>query len=141
MATAIVVGAVFLSVAPRLPGFEWAHANLPGLGAIRAYARAGQIAMIGLGLLAAAGMVALRGRWVSDRPWPVVAGALIVLVNVEALRAPMWYSPFEGIPSIYDVLQGSGTHGGPGVADLRATWSFAETPATWSTPPATGNHW
>jgi hypothetical protein len=105
MATAIVVGAVFLSVAPRLPGFEWAHAHLPGLGAIRAYARAGQIAMIGLGLLAAAGMVALRGRWISDRRWPVVAGALIVLVNVEALRAPMWYSPFEGIPSIYDVLQ------------------------------------
>ncbi|HWV93589.1 MAG TPA: hypothetical protein VNZ24_04700 [Vicinamibacterales bacterium] len=107
MAGAIVVGGVLLSVAPWLPGFTWAHANLPALGAIRAYARAGQIVMIGLGLLAAAGAIALRGRWISDRTWPVVAVALVILVNAEALRAPMWYSPFEGIPSIYDVLQGS----------------------------------
>ena len=105
MAMAIVVGAVLLSVAPRLPGFEWAHAHLPGLGAIRAYARAAQIAMVGLGLLAAAGVVALRGRLRNDRRWPIVAGALILLVNVEALRAPMKYTPFEGTPAIYDVLQ------------------------------------
>jgi len=107
MATAIVVGAVFLSVAPRLPGFDWAHAHLPGLGAIRAYARAGQIVMIGLGLLAAAGTIALRRRWVSDRRWPLVGGALILLVNAEALRAPMKYTAFEGVPSIYDALQNS----------------------------------
>jgi hypothetical protein len=107
MSAAIVVGAVFLSVAPRLPGFEWAHAHLLGLGAIRAYARAGQIVMIGLGLLAAAGAIALRGRWIGDRQWPVVAGAMILLVNLEALRAPMKYTPFEGIPSIYDVLLNS----------------------------------
>jgi hypothetical protein len=107
MSAAIVVGAVFLSVAPRLPGFEWAHAHLPGLSAIRAYARAGQIVMIGLGLLAAAGATALRGRWIGDRRWPVVAGAMILLVNLEALRAPMKYTPFEGIPSIYDVLLNS----------------------------------
>jgi hypothetical protein len=105
MAGAIVVGGVLLSVAPWLPGFTWAHANLPALGAIRAYARAGQIVMIGLGLLAAAGAIALRGRWISDRIWPAVAVALVVLVNAEALRAPMRYSPFEGIPPIYDVLQ------------------------------------
>ena len=107
MSAAIVVGAVFLSVAPRLPGFEWAHAHLPGVGAIRAYARAGQIVMIGLGLLAAAGAIALRGRWIGDRQWPAVAGAMILLVNLEALRAPMKYVPFEGIPSIYDVLLNS----------------------------------
>ena len=132
---------VFLSVAPRLPGFDWAHAHLPGLGAIRAYARAGQIVMIGLGLLAAAGTIALRGRWISDRRWPVVAGALILLVNAEALRAPMWYSPFEGIPSIYDVLQ-SPEH--VAVLELpiyRRALEFPGTPATWSTPPATGNRW
>jgi hypothetical protein len=107
MAAAIVVGAAFLSVAPRLPGFEWAHAYLPGLGAIRAYARAGQIVMIGLGLLAATGAMALRGRWVSARQWPVVAGAMILLVNLEALRAPMKYTPFEGVSPIYDALQNS----------------------------------
>src|SRR4029450_5022828 len=84
-----------------------AHAYLPGLGAIRAYARAGQIVMIGLGLLAAAGAMALRGRWVSARRWPVVAGAMILLVNLEALRAPMKYTPFEGVSPIYDALQNS----------------------------------
>jgi hypothetical protein len=107
MAAAIVVGAAFLSVAPRLPGFEWAHAYVPGLGAIRAYARAGQIVMIGLGLLAAAGAMALRARVVSPRWWPIVAGAMILLVNLEALRAPMKYTPFEGISPIYDALQNS----------------------------------
>ncbi len=105
MATAIVIGAVFLSVAPWMPGFGWAHAHVPVLGAIRAYARAGQIVMVGLGLLAAAGVIALRGRWITERRWSVVAGTLIVLVNVEALRAPMWYFPFQGVPTIYDVLQ------------------------------------
>jgi hypothetical protein len=107
MATAIVAGSVLLSVAPRLPGFEWAHSHLPMLGAIRAYARAAQTAMLGLGLLAAIGVVTLRDKWRSAPQRPFVAGVLILFVNVEALRAPMKYTPFEGVPEIYDALQNS----------------------------------
>jgi hypothetical protein len=105
MAAAIAAGAVFLSVAPRLPGFPWAHDHLPGVGAIRAYSRAGQIAMVAIGLLAAAGVVKLRHRWGKERYWPAVACGVIALVNVESLRAPLKYKPFEGVPAIYDVLQ------------------------------------
>jgi hypothetical protein len=105
MAVAIAAGAVLLSVAPRVPGFAWAHDHVPAVGAIRAYARAGQIALVAVGLLAAAGVGKLRARWGGKTYWPGVACGLIVLVNLEALRAPLKYMPFEGVPAIYDALQ------------------------------------
>jgi hypothetical protein len=89
---------------PRLPGFEWAHDHLPLVGAIRAYSRAGQFALVGFALLAGFGVARLEIRLGRSARWPLLAVALVVLVNVEALRAPLGFVPFEGVPPIYDVL-------------------------------------
>src|SRR5207344_2303427 len=34
------------------------------------------------------------------------SAALIGLANLEALRAPLWYAEYRGIPAIYDTLAG-----------------------------------
>jgi hypothetical protein len=104
MATAMAAGAVLLSIAPRLPGFEWAHDHLPGAGVIRGYSRAGQFALVATAILAGLGVARLRAAWGGRRGWTLAAAILVVLVNAEALRAPFAYVPFTGVPAIYRVL-------------------------------------
>jgi hypothetical protein len=104
MAASMLAGCVILSVAPRLPGFVWAHDHLPLVDAIRGYSRAGQFALVAVAILAGLGVATLKARWGSRRGWMAAAAGLVVLVNAEALRAPFDYVPFEGIPRIYDSL-------------------------------------
>jgi hypothetical protein len=104
MAAAILASAVVLSVAPRLPGFDWAHDHLPIVSAIRGYSRAGQFALVAIAILAGLGVARLHRAWGARRGWTLAAAALAVLVNVEALRAPLLYVPFRGVPAIYDSL-------------------------------------
>ena len=42
-----------------------------------------------------------EGRLARGRASP----RLVVAVNLEALRAPLWYRDYPGVPSIYDVLR------------------------------------
>jgi hypothetical protein len=102
---AVVLGSVLLSAAPRLPGFEWLHAHIPALGAIRCYSRAGQMALIGMAPLAGYGAAALLGRFASARTGTLVLLGLAAAVNIEASRAPFLYREFPGIPPIYDRLR------------------------------------
>ena len=102
---AVVAGSVLLSVLPRLPGFAWLHEHVPPLGAIRCFSRAGQMALIGMAVLAGYGAARIVGG--SQRRGVGVALAIVLIgaVNLEALRAPLWYRAFPGIPVIYDVLR------------------------------------
>jgi len=106
---AVVAGSVLLSVLPHLPGFAWLHEHIPALGAIRCYSRAGQMALIGMAVLAGYGAARLVGLWggrgVGLWGRTALAIALVAAVNLEALRAPLGYRDFPGIPAIYDVLR------------------------------------
>jgi hypothetical protein len=98
----VFVGALALSLLPHLPGFAMLHAWLPPLQVIRAYSRAGQMALVAVAMLAGFGLAAALQRW------PSRAGAIglaaVVLVNAEALRAPLWWAPFAGISPVYATL-------------------------------------
>ena len=104
MWAAVMVGAVVLSIAPRLPGFAALHEAVPALGAIRCYSRAGQIALVGVAVLAGFGAAWLASRVRRDRARAWLLAGLLLAVNGEALRAPFLWVEFPGIPEIYDVL-------------------------------------
>jgi hypothetical protein len=64
---------------------------------LRAAARFGNLFLLAVAVLAGIGMAALRVP-------AVAAAALILLANVESVRAPFTYQPFRGIPGIYRLL-------------------------------------
>ena len=57
-----------------------------------------------IAIMAGFGVAALQRRWKNTRTWPVVAVVLCVLVNGEALRAPVGWVHFDGVPEVYAVL-------------------------------------
>jgi hypothetical protein len=75
MWVAVVLGSVLLSALPRLPGFVWLHEHVPALGALRCYSRAGQMALVGMAVLAGYGAARLvRVLDVRSRPGPDTGG-------------------------------------------------------------------
>lgn len=100
---AVLAGSILLSVAPHLPGFAVLHRWLPPFQVIRAFSRAGQIALVAVAVLAAFGTLALLER--APRRAGAIGVLLLALVNVEALRAPLWWAPYPGTPAIYTVLR------------------------------------
>jgi hypothetical protein len=105
MALFIMVGCVVLSVAPRLPGYELLWRLAPILRVVRVMAHFGQVALVALAILAGFGVAWLERRWGMRRGWIVAAATLVILVNGEALRAPYAYTPFTGIPAVYQPLR------------------------------------
>lgn len=101
-----ITGAVglVLSFGPAIPGYAWLYESIPLLQGVRGAARFGFLLLVAVAVLAGFGMSVLRGRWGGRPWWPAAAGALILVVHVEALRAPLVYRPFDGIPRVYDVL-------------------------------------
>jgi hypothetical protein len=113
---AVVIGSVLLSALPRMPGFSWLHEHVPALGAIRCYSRAGQMALVGMAVLAGYGVARIFGArvWHAEGSAAIAKGgrwrlalavALVAGINLEAVRAPLAYRDFAGIPSIYDLLR------------------------------------
>jgi hypothetical protein len=105
MWAAAALGSVLLSVLPHLPGFPWLHERVPLLGAIRCYSRAGQMALVALGVLAGFGTAIALRRMRSPRAAAAAGIVLLILVNGEALRAPLVYQEFGGIPQAYRILR------------------------------------
>lgn len=101
----VMVGSVFFSMLPGVPGFVWLHEHVPVLSAIRCYSRAGQIALVSAGVLAGFGAARLLGMFGSRRAATLAGISLVAAINLEALRAPLGYREFHGIPAIYDRLR------------------------------------
>jgi hypothetical protein len=102
---AVVLGSILLSVMPRLPGFAWLFEHVPGMGAIRCYSRAAQMALVGMAVLAGYGTAQLLARLTTARAALVTGGLLIAAINAEALRAPLLYREYRGVPAVYDRLR------------------------------------
>lgn len=103
MALAIGVLGVALSFGTALPGYPFLHHTLPLVSGLRNVARWGWLALAAFAILAGFGVAALekaapRRRWV-----PILLG---VLVTVEAIRTPVGFTRFNGIPAFYDRLAG-----------------------------------
>jgi len=105
MAAAIGAAGVALSFGPSLPGYAALYRWLPLLQGVRGAARFGVLALMAVAVLAGYGVAALRARYGGRGWWPALIAVLIVAVNAEALRAPIAFRPFDGIPRIYQSLR------------------------------------
>lgn len=106
MALAFGALGVALSFGVHLPGYAWLHAYLLPLQGIRVAGRWGILGLAAVAILAGFGVAAIEETWKRRawRGWPATAAMLLALVTIEAIRAPMGFVPFEGIPRIYDRL-------------------------------------
>jgi hypothetical protein len=104
MALAVGAAGFLLSLGPALPGYGVLYRLVPLLQGIRGVNRFGFLVIFALAILSGFVVSHLRRRFGGARWMTVAAIALVVGVNVEALRAPMGYVRFDGIPPIYDTL-------------------------------------
>lgn len=107
MAAAIGLAGAALSFGPAMPGYAALYAWLPLLQGVRGAARFGFLALVAVAVLAGFGVAALRASAGGRRWWPAAAVLLVLAVNAEALRAPLVFRPFTGIPRIYASLGGA----------------------------------
>jgi hypothetical protein len=103
MLVAIAATGVLLSLGTRTPVYGWVYSIFPPMQGLRAASRFGNLFLVAMAMLAAFGLVNLRRRLPERRATLVVVG-LVILANVESLRAPFLYTRFEGIPAIYSLL-------------------------------------
>ena len=107
MALAFGAVACICSFGPATPVYVWLYRAFPLMSGIRGPARFGQFFLIAVALLAGFALAALReriSRQRGERVAMAVSVAVIALANLEALRAPLWYADYHGIPAIYDTL-------------------------------------
>jgi hypothetical protein len=102
MLGAIALTGVVLSLGPALPVYGWLYDLLPPLRATRVASRWGILWLTALAALAGLGAAALGARWAGRST--LVGVACLALVTLEALRAPMTFTPTPPVPSIYTRL-------------------------------------
>jgi hypothetical protein len=105
MCAVAAIGGVAVSMAGRASFYPTLHQLIPMLQAVRVQAHLGQLVLIMIAVLAGFGVAAISRRWASARWWPAAAVALAVVVNVEALRAPIGFVWFDRVPAVYDALK------------------------------------
>ena len=101
MALAIGVVGLALSFGANLPGYHVLFDVVPILKGIRVVSRFGWMTLFALPILMGFALASLRARRSANAAaaLAVIAG---LLVTVEALRAPMGFTHYDGIPRIYD---------------------------------------
>ncbi|HWI17936.1 MAG TPA: hypothetical protein VNT81_09330 [Vicinamibacterales bacterium] len=99
-----VVGVAF-SLGTSLPGYSILHDVLPLLSGLRNVARWGWLALAAAAILAGFAAAALERR--HRRRSLVIAITLCVLITGESIRTPVGYTPFNGMPKIYDRFAGN----------------------------------
>ncbi len=104
MCTLAGIVGLALSFGPALPGYAWVYQAFPLLQGVRAAARFGFLALVGVAVLAAFGTAWLERRWGRHRAWMGGVALLLLAIHGEALRAPLVYRTFEGIPPVYDAI-------------------------------------
>jgi hypothetical protein len=105
MLSCIALTGFVLSLGVSTPVYWWLYAIFPPMQGLRAAARFGNLFLLAIALLAALGLAMFRqsGSW---RRFSLPAAiAAVAIVNVESLRAPFEYRRFDGIPSIYRLIQ------------------------------------
>lgn len=102
----LVIGAAafVLSFGTRLPIYTWLYRLVPLFQGIRAPSRFGQIALLAIAVLAGYGLAWWLARIGGSRTRAAVAAAAILVVNAEALRAPLFFREFTGVPPVYRTL-------------------------------------
>jgi len=90
-----------LSFGASLPGYEWLQEHIPLFQGIRAAARWGLLFLIAIAVLAGYGVALLEARLRQRFWWPALAAALIAVVTLEALRAPLLMERHDGIPEVH----------------------------------------
>jgi hypothetical protein len=111
MVFAVGVAGVAFSLGTSLPGYSVLHDVLPLLSGLRNVARWGWLGLAAAAMLAGFAVAALErmarsGGLRPSRRWPLIAFTLFLLTTVEAIRTPVGYTPFNGIPKIYDRFAG-----------------------------------
>jgi hypothetical protein len=119
MAVAIALVGIAFSLGTSLPGYAFLHDTLPLLSGLRNVARWGWLALAAVAILAGFGAAALERRnsalmrRLGPAPthrgivkWGLAPIVVCVLITVEAIRVPIGFTPFHGIPKIYDRFAG-----------------------------------
>jgi len=107
MLIAIGLAAFALSFGPAFPPYRWLYRIFPLLSGIRGAVRFGEITLVAIGALAGFGVAALQRRLPARWATTLAVGVLLT-ANLEALRAPLFYSEYHGIPPVYDALNNVG---------------------------------
>ena len=103
MLVAIAATGVLLSLGTHTPVYGWLYQVFPPMRGLRAAARFANLFLLAIAVLAAFGLAGLRRRLPARRAGLVVV-SLVILSNIESLRAPFYYTRFDGIPAVYSLL-------------------------------------
>ena len=97
-------GCSVVSMLPRAPFYPALHRHLLLFRVVRVPAYLGHVVLLLVAVLAGFGAAGLLRRLRAGRLRAAAAIVMLAAVNLEALRAPLEYTPFSGIPRIYDTL-------------------------------------
>jgi hypothetical protein len=104
MCLGAAAGCMAVSFAPRASFFPVLYRVIPLFWAVRVESHIGQMVLLMIAVAAGFGVAGLLRRIPAGGRRAAAALALLLLVNVEALRAPFEYTPFSRISHVYDLV-------------------------------------